>query len=129
MIKKLEISGVHTELTEDLKKYVNKKIGRLDSYLARHSRQSVHVEVTLKEGNAKDKNRCQCEVIMHLPNETVTVKEATINMFAAIDIVEAKLRNQLKKYKEKHSPVKLHRRLLAKLRRRSLPEPDYSPEA
>jgi ribosomal subunit interface protein len=122
MIKKLEISGVHTELTSDLKKYVIKKIGRLDSYMPRHSRESVKVEVTLKEGNAKDKNRCECEVVMRLPQETVAVKEATVNMFAAVDIVEAKLRNQLKKYKETHSKIKLHRRLMARLRRRSLPE-------
>lgn len=125
MIKKLEISGVHTDLTEDLKKYIGKKIGRLDSYMPRQSRSSAHVEVVLKEGNAKDKNRCQCEVVIHLPQETITVKEATINMFAAVDIVEAKLRNQLKKYKETHSPVKLHRRLLAKLRRTPMAGEEY----
>lgn len=114
MIKKIEISGIHTELTPDLKKYALKKIGKLDAYLPRPKRESVHAEVVLRERKAKDKNRCECEVILRVPHDTITVKEATINMFAAIDIVEAKLRNQLKRYKETHSSPRLYRRLFAR---------------
>lgn len=118
MIKKLEISGVHTVATEDLKKYITKKIGRLDHYMPKSAKASAHAEVLVKEAKAKDKNKCTCEVILYLPQETITVKEATVNMFAAVDIVEAKLKNQLKKYKDLHTSPKLHRRLMARLRRR-----------
>lgn len=111
MIKKIEITGIHTELTPDLKKYVLKKVGKLDMYLPRSKRESAHAEVFLREGKAKDKNRCECEVVLKLPQETITVKEATINMFAAVDIVEAKLRNLLKKYKDTHANPRLYRRL------------------
>ncbi len=118
MIKKLEIDGVHTVLTPDLKKYVNKKIGKLDNYMSRHTRESAHAEVKLKEGKAKDKKQCTCEVILFLPHEVLTVKESTLNMYAAVDIVEAKLKNQLKKYKETHGNLRIHRRVLARLKRR-----------
>lgn len=119
MIKKLEIDGVHTVLTPDLKKYVTKKIGKLDTYMSRKVRESAHAEVKLKESKAKDKKQCTCEVILMLPNEVLTVKESTLNMYAAVDIVEAKLKNQLKKYKDTHSNPRLHRRLLLRLKRRN----------
>jgi ribosomal subunit interface protein len=117
MIQKLEISGVHMEVGDDLRKYVTKKIGRLDKYLSRHARESLHAEVKLKEGKAKDKNERTCEVILFAPHEVLTAKETTINMFAAVDIAEAKLKTQLKKYKDLHGGPRLQRRVLAKLKR------------
>ena len=120
MIQKLEINGIHMEVDSDLRKYVVKKIGRLDQYMSRHVRTSAHAEVKLKEAKAKDKKQATCEVILHLPNEVITTKESTVNMYAAVDIVEAKLKNQLKKYKDKHdNPHRLHRRIVARLRRKS----------
>ena len=118
MINKIEIAGVHTKVDSDLHKYVNKKIGKLDRYIPRRARESAHAEVKLIESKAKDKKECTCEVILHLPHGTITVKESTLNMFAAVDIVESRLKNQIKSYKDKNLPAKLHRRLLAKFKRR-----------
>lgn len=118
MIKKLEIGGQHTKLTPELKKYVTRKIGRLDRYVSRHTRESVHAEVHLKESKAKDKKQFTCSVVLHLPQETLDASETTINMFAAVDIVETKLKNQLKKYKDMHTNAKFHRRVVARLQRR-----------
>lgn len=118
MINRLEISGVHMDVGADLKKYVDKKIGRLDRFIPRAGRESVHVSVKLKESKAKDKNERTCEVILHLPQETITVKETTINIYAAVDIVETKLRHQLKKYKEQHVSPRFHQRVLARVKRR-----------
>ena len=117
MIEKLEISGVHSTVTPELRKYVTNKIGKLDRYIPKHARESAHAEVSLKEIKSKDKKQCVCEVVLYLPKETLTTKEATVNMFAAVDIVEAKLKNQLKKYKEIHSGLKLHRRVMSRFRR------------
>lgn len=117
MIQKLEINAVHTEVDAKLKRYVHAKIGKLDKYMNKHSIASAHAEVILKEVKAKDKKQCICEVILHLPHDTIAVKEATINMYAAIDIVEAKLKNQLKKYKETHDNPRFHQRLITKFRR------------
>jgi putative sigma-54 modulation protein len=117
MIERLELTGLHTVITPNLQKYVTKKIGKLDKYLSKHSRISAHAEVILSEEKGKGKKQKSCEVIMHLPKGKITVKETTINMFAAIDIIEEKLKNQLKKYKETHENPRLHQRLITKLRR------------
>lgn len=117
MIKRIDISGIHLEVDDDLKKYVTKKIGRLDRFIPKHSRESLHVEVKLKEGEAKNKNERTCEIIIHLPNEIIRVQESTINIYAAIDIVETKLHHQLKKYKELHTSPRLGQRVLTKLKR------------
>lgn len=114
---KLEINGIHTVLTDDLKKYITKKIGKLDRYIPRHARESAHAEVFVKERETKAKQERECEVVIHLPGTTITAKESTINMFAAVDIVEAKLKSQLKKYKDTHNANRIHRRVIMRLKR------------
>lgn len=121
MFAKMEVSGIHTDLDEDLKKYVDKKIGRMDRFVPKHARKSAHVEVKLSERKVRSKSeQYTCEVILHLPQENITSKETTINMYAAIDIVETKLKNQLKKYKDKHTDHSVPRRLLNKVRMRKM---------
>lgn len=117
MIGKLEISAQHTELTPEIKKYVDKKIGRLDHYVPRRARESIHAEVKLKETKVKEKKQFTCTVVMYVPGSTLEASETTINMFAAIDIVEAKLKQQLRKFKEQRANPKMHRRIYNKLRR------------
>ncbi len=118
MIQKLEISGVHMDVGADLQKYVLRKIGKLDRFMPRHAREPAHVEVFLKEKKIKMRKECTCEVVMRLPRDTITVSETTMNMFAAVDIVETKLKNRLKKYKELHSSLRIHRKVINRLRRR-----------
>lgn len=102
MISQIEVTGIHYEVGSDIKKYVTRKVGRLDRFVPRHARKALRAEIRLEERKTKsDKN--QCEVVLFLPDKkTITAKEATINMFAAVDIVEQKLKNQLKKYKAQH---------------------------
>jgi putative sigma-54 modulation protein len=119
MIKKFEISGVHVDTDEKLKEYVEKSVAKLEHYMPRHARESVHVEVKLKENKSQSDKKCTAELIVYMPHETLTAKESTVNMFAAVDIIEAKLKNQLKKYKETHTNPRLVRRLTGKLRRRT----------
>ena len=123
MINKFEINGVHMHVDDNLRKYVTKKIGRLDKYLPRHHRDSVHAIIELKEAKAKDSNKYTCGVTVHLPHETLNVSENTMNMFAAVDIVETKLKIQIKKYKETHINAKLVRRLTSRLRRSQAAQP------
>lgn len=117
MIKKLEISGVHTDTDERLKKYVTKSVNKLERYIPRHARKSVHVDVKLKESKRQSDDKCTAEIIMFLPKETLTAKESTMNLYSAIDIVEAKLQNQLKRYKDIHTDPKFFRRMRNRFRR------------
>lgn len=119
MIKQIDIVGDGVELKDDLKKYINKKIGKLDRYMPRHARKSVHAEVKMRESRSKGNDKYMCEVLLHMPGEQITAKEKTLNMFAAVDIVETKLKNQLRKYKEQaiKSPRISRAKLFAGLRR------------
>jgi ribosomal subunit interface protein len=119
MLQKFEIQAVHTKVDESLKRYVTKKIGSVDRYLSRHDRVSSHGEIILKETKAKDNNKFICEVTLHLPHDTIVIREAAVNMYASVDIVETKLKQQIKKHKDQHGNGKLHRHLLARLTRKS----------
>jgi len=118
MIERLQISGIHIKVEDDLHKYINKKIGKLDQYLPKHARLSTHGEVRLRAFRTKNRKLASCEVVLHLPHDVIIIKETTLNMFAAVDIVEAKLKNQLKKYKGLHSRDRIHHRVLARVLRR-----------
>jgi putative sigma-54 modulation protein len=100
MITSIDITGIKYEVDDTTKKYVNKKIGRLDRYLPRHARMSVAAEVKLKEVNRDHGNKYEVEVILTVPDKVITAKDSTLNMLAAVDIVEAKLVTQLRKYKD-----------------------------
>ncbi len=114
MIAKLEMAGIHMTIDDSLKRYVTKKIGECDRFLPKRLRPSLHAEVTLKEEKAHDKKSCICEVVLYLPHEVITSTESTINMYAAIDIVETKLQTQLRKYKQLHTDPKFYRRMLSR---------------
>lgn len=129
MLAKFEINGVHTTVDDRLRKYVTKKIGSLDKYLPRGHRDAAHAIVELKELKTKDKNTCCCAVTLQLPHETINIAECTMNMFAAVDIVETKLKIQIKKYKEQHAGGKLTRHLRGRFRRSGHELPEPQPEA
>lgn len=100
MINSIEITGIKYSLDETTKRYVNKKIGRLDRYLPRHARGSVTADVRLKEVNRDHGNKYEAEIVISVPDKILTAKDSTVNMLAAVDIVEAKIVAQLRKYKQ-----------------------------
>lgn len=108
MIQHIDIAASQKDfvIDEDLQKYIQKKIGKLDRHMKRKNREVARADVKLKESTGKGGKKCTCEVILHVPGTRLTATESTINMYAAVDIVEQKLQNQLKRHKEKHSPVR-----------------------
>lgn len=100
MIETVDITGVKYDLDETTKKYVMKKVGRLDRYLPRHARKSAKAEVKLKQINAEHGNKYEAEVVLYVPDKVLTARDSTVNMLAAVDIVEAKIVAQLHRYKE-----------------------------
>lgn len=118
MIQHIEISGVRYTADETTKKYVTKKIGRLDQYVPRHARKTMSAEVVLKEVNRTNGNKYECDIKLILPGKTLNAQDSTMNMLAAVDIVEAKLVQQLRKYKETSEPKKGWRARLARIKQR-----------
>lgn len=103
MIKHIDMAASQKTyvIDEDLAKYVKKKIGKLDRHMKRKNREAARADVKLRESTGKGGKKCTAEVILHIPGAKLTAVESTINMYAAIDIVETKLQNQLKRHKEK----------------------------
>ena len=119
MLKRLEIHGIHKLNDKKLHKYVTKKIGGLDRYMSKKYQESAHLEVHLKESRLKDNNHCQLTATLHLPKHTIVIKEKSLNMFAAVDIAEMKLKQQLQKYKDQHGSGRAQRQLFAKFNRQA----------
>lgn len=117
MIQSIEISGIKYEVNELTKRYVIKKIGRLDRYLPKHARKTASAAIKLKQINKPNGNKYEAEVILTVPDKTIVAKDTTVNMLAAIDIVEAKLMNQLHRYKEESLPYVGRRRFVGRFRR------------
>jgi putative sigma-54 modulation protein len=98
-MRQIAIKTIHTETTKDLTRYIHQKIAKLNDFIPRYARKSAHCEVRLSENKVKDRRQCTVEVTLHLPGEIIEAKETTVNMYAAVDIVEEKLKTQLRKYK------------------------------
>lgn len=114
MISPIAITGIKYDVDEKTKKYVEQKVGKLDRFLPRHARKSASAEVKLAQIDQKNGNKYEAEVILFVPEKTLTAKDSTVNVLAAIDIVEAKLQAQLAKYKEQHTE---DRSVLSKFKR------------
>ena len=116
---KLKIDRLQVEADPKVTAYVEEKIGKLDHLLSQHARKSAHADVKLKKGPGRGKKQFTCEVIIRLPHDTITTNQTGESHNAAIDLAEAKLKNQLKKYKDKHVLSRRHkvRRFFKGLRR------------
>ena len=122
----LQTTGRHYELDSKIVDYVDRKIGKLDHYLPKECRDGLFGAVVLEQDDSHTKEgKCICEVKLDVKGDVLFAKEATMNMYAAIDICEQKLKHQILVYKSKHDPAKNRRqRLVAKvLGRQPLPAP------
>lgn len=100
MIASIDITGIKYNVNDKTQKYVMEKVGKLDRYVPTHARKTMVADVKLRQVNRDHGNKYEAEVILQVPEKTITAKDTTMNMMAAIDIVEAKLIAQLRKYKD-----------------------------
>lgn len=100
----IQLSSRKYEIDDNLRKYVKKKLGRLDRYMPRsHKAIGMSVEI-FRDPSGKEDNRYKVKAILEVPGPDIVAETATINPHSAIDIVEQKLRLQIRKYKDKNSP-------------------------
>ena len=111
-----DITGRNFELETKVKDYATDKIGALEKFVPRQMRQSTHAQIVLElDPNGREDNQYVCEVVLGIHGEVLTSKEGTINIYAAIDIVEAKLRHQLRTLKSKQVEEPRRARMLTRL--------------
>jgi ribosomal subunit interface protein len=114
---KLQTTGRHYELDDKIVGYVDQKLGGLDKYLPKHTRDGLFGQVVLELDESHTQNQqCICDAHFDVKGERFQARDAAINMYAAIDICEQKLKSQILTYKSKHEPAKNRRqRLFAKI--------------
>ena len=92
------IKGKNVEVTEWLREYVEKKIGRLDKYLPTLSEARVELAVQ-KAKSASDRQVAQ--ITIRSNGTILRAEEKSDDMFASIDAVADKLHRQVARFKEK----------------------------
>ncbi len=90
---KITISAKNTELTDSIKNYVEKKIGRLE----RKIDNIISSDVVLRV----EKYRHIANVKMNVAGEILKAEEASKDMYSSIDIVYEVLEKQIEKLKDK----------------------------
>lgn len=92
---KIQLRGDHLDITEALRDYVEKKIGRLEKYFDTPPVQAVQVTLSV----VRDTHHV--EVTMPLNGIMIRAEERSEDMYASIDVVAEKLEGQIRKHKTK----------------------------
>ena len=87
------ISGKNMDITDALRRQINKKVGKLERYFV----PGTEAQVTL----SVEKNRHIVEVTIPFNGILIRAEESTDNMYASIDMVLDKLERQIHKYRTK----------------------------
>jgi putative sigma-54 modulation protein len=105
MIDKIEITGNGFKVEDTFRKYVEKRIGKLDRYLPRGSKKDVVAKVIVTEIGKSKADKYGISAAMDIPGgKVVAAKDECSNIFAGIDLVEAKLTGQIRRYKLEMQP-------------------------
>ena len=90
------VRGENIEVTEAIRDYVEKKVGKLERYFSDSPEATVHVNLKVyTEKTAK------VEVTIPLPYLVLRAEETSPDLYASIDLVVDKLERQIRKFKTK----------------------------
>lgn len=106
MIEKIELSGSNNyKISDSFRKYTIKRIGKLDRYLPRGSKKDVIAKIVITEIDRTHGNKYAISVAMEIPGgKVITAKDECSNVFAGVDIIEAKLKGQIRRFKLEATP-------------------------
>lgn len=92
---KISIHGDHVKITEAIKGYVEEKLSKLGKYFDENSDIDVIVKIRLRGSDQV------IEVTVPTKLFVIRAEEANADLYTAIDLVQKKLENQIKKNKSK----------------------------
>ncbi len=105
MIEKIELNGNGYKVEEPLRKYAKKRLAKLDRYLPRGHKKDVTAKVMVSEIGKNKGEKYEISVAMDIPGgKVITAKDECNNIFAGMDLVEAKLLGQIRRYKLEMQP-------------------------
>ena len=112
MIEKVEMSGNGYKIDEPFKKYVQKRLGKLDKYLPRGSKKDVVMKVAVVEVGKNKSEKYEISATMEITGgKVLAAKDECSNVFAGVDLIEAKLMGQIRRYKLEVQPHRQKRGL------------------
>ena len=112
MIEKIEMSGNGYKIDEPFKKYVQKRLGKLDKYLPRGSKKDVVMKVVVAEVGKNKSEKYEISATMEITGgKVIAAKDECSNVFAGVDLIEAKLMGQIRRYKLEVQPHRQKRSL------------------
>ncbi len=105
MIDKIDISGNNYKVSDSFRKYATKRIGKLDRYLPRGNKKDVVTKIVVTEVDRDHGNKYEISAAMEIPGgKVITARDECSNVFAGIDIIEAKLKGQVRRFKLEATP-------------------------
>lgn len=112
MIEKIDITGNDYKVDDSLRKYAEKRIGKLDRYLPKGSKKDVICKIVVEEIGKGKSSKYGISVAMELTGgKVIAAKDECLNVFAGVDLVEAKLLGQIRRYKLEVQPHRQKRSL------------------
>src|SRR6201984_1303445 len=89
----LSVKGKNLEVRDSIRKYAERKIGKLDKHVSKLAR--VELELAVEKNPSISENQV-AEATVWLKGHTLRAREATRDMKASIDELSAKLLRQVK---------------------------------
>jgi putative sigma-54 modulation protein len=111
---RIEVKGRHTEVTDELRRQVEKRFARLGRQVSNFA--SLEVELS-EERNPSITASQVAEATLRLKGVTLRAREASPEMLHSIHEVAEDLRRQVKRHRERRRKRSLTRRLVGRERR------------
>jgi putative sigma-54 modulation protein len=112
---RIEVRGRNMEVTEELRRHVEKRFARVGKQVSEHA--TVEVELA-EERNPAIADGKIAEATMHLKGVTLRAHEASPELIHSIHEAAEDLRRQVKRHREKRRRRWASRRFKARLRGR-----------
>lgn len=90
------IRGENIEVTDAIRSYVEKKVGKLEKYFDKAPDATTHTNLKVYPNKT-----AKAEVTIPLPHIVLRAEEVTDDLYASIDLVVDKLERQIRKFKTK----------------------------
>jgi len=97
----IKIKATRVELSEELKDYIEKKVGMLEKYLGSVQATNMDVEVEKTTNHHQKGDIYRAEFNLAVPGELLRVEKSEGEIKKAIDKVKDHMEVVIKKYKEK----------------------------
>ena len=97
---KLNIKSTNYDMTAQVKKHVQEKLGGLDKYF--NNIQQVDVEVGLSRKGQNKGNIFFCEVNVSVPKKLLRYRKEFDDLMKAINEAKKGVQGEIKKYKERY---------------------------